>query len=320
MPDKAPGCDESRPGDNAPRVLTALPLAFRLARWWSLHGPERGRWRSWELAARLAGRGRRFQAPLHYGATALVDLADPMSRYPIAYGGMPESSLYRAITRVLAPGDTFVDVGTNFGYYTLLAAGLVGPEGAVHSFEPQPGVADLLRRSAHLNDMPWISVHELALGDEAGSATMYLPRHAQSGLGTLRGDADWMSERDARTVQVTVATLDGVADEIGPGPVRALKIDAEGYELRVLRGGLGLLRVSRPIVFFESGGGADPDEGRVTDLLRVLGCEIHRLTADGPVPLAAGDELADQQNLCALLPEDHGPAGNLLASPEEARP
>jgi len=319
MPDNTAN-DGSRPDGNMPRVLTALPLAFRLARWWSLRGPERGRWRSWELAARLAGSGRRFQAPLHYGATALVDLADPMSRYPIAYGGMPELSLYRAITRVLTPGDTFIDVGANFGYYSLLAADLVGPEGEVHSFEPQPGVCDLLRRSADLNDMPWISVHELALGDEAGSATMYLPRHAQSGLGTLRGDAEWMSERDAKTVEVAISTLDAVVSEVDAGSVRALKIDAEGYELPVLRGGLGFLRASRPIVFFESGGSDDPDDGRVSGLLRELGYEIYRLTADGPVPLAAGEELADQQNLCALLPEDHGSAGDLLAGSEEAQP
>ena len=293
------------------RVLTRLPLAFRVARWWSVSGPRRGRWRIWELAARLSGRGRVYETRLHYGATVLVDLSDPMSRYPVAYGGMTEHALHRAVRRVLSPGDTFVDVGANFGHYCLLAGMLVGPSGAVHAFEPQSSVAALLAESARRNGMSQVNVHQMALGDEPGTATMYVPRARQSGLGTLRPDAEWLASMDAATSQVRVARLDDLAGELGLERVRAIKVDAEGYEAAILRGARELLVRARPIVFFEEGPGDCDRPSEAVQLLRELGYHLWRFSADGPVLLGNVGELDQQQNLCALMPE-HGAAESLL--------
>ncbi|MCD6361447.1 MAG: FkbM family methyltransferase [Armatimonadetes bacterium] len=295
----------------AGQVLTRLPLPLRIARWWSVSGPRRGRWRVWEMAAGLSGRGRLFRATLHYGATVVLDLSDPMSRYPIAYGGMPEPALYRAITRVLSPGDTFLDIGANFGYYSLLAALLVGSTGAVHAFEPQPGVAELLRRNARDNNLPQLVVHQTALGDETGTFTLYVPHRGQSGLATLRPDADWLASRPADAIEVPVARLDDIARRMNGTRVRAVKIDAEGYELPILRGAAELLEHHKPIVFFEAGGN---ESGDPRALLAEFGYELFRLTDAGAVAVTPDARLAEQQNLCALDPDRHGPPGELLPS------
>lgn len=287
----------------AAHVLTRLPLPFRIARWWSVGGPRRGRWRSWEIAARLSGRGRLLRTTLDGDLTILLDLADPMSRYPIAYGGMPEPALGRAIRALLAPGECFLDIGSNFGYYALLAATLVGSQGAVHAFEPQPGVAGLLHRNARENNLPQLTVHQTALGDEPGVLTMYLPRAGQSGLATLRPDAGWLGERAADTIEVPVARLDDLAREHGITQVRALKIDAEGYELPILRGAGELLERCRPVVFFE----ADDEAEDPRALLAEVGYDLFRLTDAGPVPIELGEPIGEQQNLCALDPHRHHP-------------
>jgi len=227
-----------------------------------------------------------------------------MSRYPIAYGAMPEGSLARAIRALLKLGDTFLDIGSNFGYYSLLAATLVGPRGAVHAFEPQPRVAALLRRNACENDLRQITVHQTALGEAPGALTMYLPRGGQSGLATLRPDAPWLSQRAAQTIQVPVARLDDLARAQMIAQVRALKIDAEGYELPILRGAMELLQRCWPVVFFE----ADDRAGDPRALLAGLGYRLFRLTDAGPVPLAPDQQLGEQQNLCALHPDRHDPS------------
>lgn len=286
------------------QVLTRLPLTFRLAKWWSVSGPRRGRWRVWETAVRLSGSARLFRTRLDCGLTVLVDLSDPMSRYPIAYGAMPEPSLARAIRALLKPGDTFLDIGSNFGYYSLLAATLVGRRGAVHAFEPQPRVAELLRRNARDNDLPQLTVHQTALGEAPGALTMYLPRGGQSGLATLRPNAQWLSERAAETIEVAVARLDDLGREQSIAQVRALKIDAEGYELPILRGATELLDRCRPVVFFE----ADDEAGDPRALLVELGYRLFRLTEAGPVPIEPNERLGEQQNLCALDPERHDPS------------
>lgn len=293
-----------QPDDQPAKEVSRLPLPFRIARWWSVRGPRRGRWRVWELAARLSGRGRLFRTHLDCGLTVLLDLGDPMSRYPIVYGGMPEPALARAIRAVLAPGDIFLDIGANFGYYALLAATLVGPQGAVHAFEPQPQVAWLLRRNAMDNHLRQLTVHQLALSDQAGLVTMYVPVGAQSGLATLRPEARWRSAHAARLIQVQMARLDDWARERGLGPVRALKLDAEGYELAILRGATELLDRCRPVVFFE----ADDDTADPRPLLADLGYRLFRLRKGGLAPVGVREALGGQQNLCALDPGRHDPA------------
>ena len=79
------------------------------------------------------------------------------------------------------PGDVFVDGGANIGYYTLMSAELVGPQGKVFAFEPEPRNYSQLKANIvtklDLNDGRIIA-HQLALGDQKvqGAATIYLER------------------------------------------------------------------------------------------------------------------------------------------------
>lgn len=301
------------PGSGAGRAPDRLPLAFRVARWWSRSGPRRGRWRVWELAARLCGRGRTVRAPLDFGAVALLDLSDPISRYPIAYGSMPEQSLARAVSAVLAEGDVFVDVGANFGYFSLLAATRVGGGGAVHAFEPQARPCELLRQSADLNGLENISVHQFALGDTEATATIHVPTHAQSGLATLRSEGYWLGGIAQRERQVRVRRLDDVLAAEGVGAVRAIKIDTEGYELPVLRGATRILTELRPVVFYEVQISRTDEDPSVASFLAEHDYRTFALTDAGAVPVDPTATVREQHNGCALIPGTHPDGDDLLA-------
>jgi FkbM family methyltransferase len=268
------------------RMVEALPWAHRLARCWSRRGPRWGRWRLWEWACARAGQDRALVATLDHGARVRVDLADPMCRFPLTYGGMHEPALTAALAAALRPGDVFLDIGANFGYYTLLAGQLVGPAGRVICFEPNPRVAANLRASLALNDCGHVRLVQAAVGRASGAQTMFVPERGQSGLGTLSAETARDLGGSMREVTVELTSLDDFAAGTDLAAVRAVKVDAEGFELEIVAGAGEMLRRYRPLLFIEVG----PDTGsRLAASLRGLGYEVAHLAAGGRLVASAAD-------------------------------
>src|SRR4029450_8092682 len=84
------------------------------------------------------------------GSRMIVNTDDLIGRV-LAIAGVWEPNVTAAFRRTLAPGDVCLDIGAHIGYYTLLAARLVGPEGHVHAFEPAPASFRRLRANRQLN-------------------------------------------------------------------------------------------------------------------------------------------------------------------------
>lgn len=164
----------------------------------------------------------------------------------------PETSQF--VASVLREGDTFVDVGAHVGYFSMLAATLVGPGGRVLSFEPEAENFRHLQEHARLNGFAQVQAINQAVGDAEGTAEFFVNAdndggHALWDVG-LHG-FNRKSRLAPQRRQVRVTTLDRVlADE--PVPPRLIKIDAEGCEQRVLQGARGLLqRTPVPFVVCE---------------------------------------------------------------------
>lgn len=138
------------------------------------------------------------------------------------------------------PGDEVLDIGAAVGYYTLLSARLVGPRGRVVSFEPDPNNLQFLRSHVQQNRLTQVTVLPVALANEVG--TVRFGGGTGTGTGRLCDDG---------AVEVAVRRLDDVAEEINLRP-RHLKIDVEGAELDVLRGGERTIRGSRPTIFLST--------------------------------------------------------------------
>jgi FkbM family methyltransferase len=149
------------------------------------------------------------------------------------------------INSVLRGGDYFVDVGANVGVFTLLAAQMVGPFGRVFAFEPNPTVADLLRRSAVMN---WwhdrVVVSELGVGADNSDAIMHLLKYrngdsrvTQEPSRAFEKTSEFSPETEQINIQITSL------DQYFPYnvPIRFLKVDVEGFEDEVLQGASRLI-------------------------------------------------------------------------------
>lgn len=136
---------------------------------------------------------------------------------------------------------TFVDVGANNGYYTLMAAS-AGFE--VCSFEPNPVVCDMVQRSLFLNNCSEVFLNQAAVSDKYGKAQ--LSQHENhSGANSLEGDKDY-------SIEVDVVTLDDSIPEYYPEYVTLIiKVDVEGHERNVWRGAREIRETTDNIWFLE---------------------------------------------------------------------
>lgn len=158
-----------------------------------------------------------------------------------------EPETYRFVRSVLRPGMTFVDAGANLGFYTLLAATLVGPSGAVYSYEPTPETFERLASNVRLNGRTNVTLHHAALADRAGIGRLWEMRRSNHGMNTLiNGYGDG---RDLGPV--TTATIDESLSASGARRVDLMKLDVEGAELAVVRGASRTLADARPVLIIE---------------------------------------------------------------------
>jgi FkbM family methyltransferase len=155
--------------------------------------------------------------------------------------GAYEPGLQDALVRLLGPGMTVWDVGAHIGFFSLLAARLVGSGGAVHAFEPMAANRERLTAGVALNEAANVVVHDRAVSARPGSAELHAHEHSTM----------WSLLDTGRAGEpVDVVTLDLLAGELGAPDL--VKIDVEGAEVDVLRGGATLLAgEARPALLVE---------------------------------------------------------------------
>ena len=142
------------------------------------------------------------------------------------------------VNALLRPGDVFLDVGANVGFLTLLAAGRVGASGRVIGIEPYPPTFELLQKNVLSNKLPFVELHRLALSSEAGSLRLWTPapsEHREFNISVVQGE-------NTTPVDVPARTLDECLSEWKADRIQLMKIDVEGAEPRVFKGGAGMLR------------------------------------------------------------------------------
>jgi FkbM family methyltransferase len=209
----------------------------------------------------------------------------------------------RHLLDVVAPyrsGDGLVcwDVGAHFGYHTLCFAALVGCGGRVVAFEPNP--ANLARMAMNLARNPGlasrVTVKPIALSDAAGRAEFRSLDHVESGLSTGGHLASATPPNEPssyglfRRTLVQTATVDELvrSGEL-PAP-EWIKVDVEGAEAAVLRGGRGVIRTHRPLLLIE-----------VHHILQML--ELSQLLTDWGYRLQPLDREHANSGRCFILAE-----------------
>ena len=156
-----------------------------------------------------------------------------------------------AVVRVLVrDGDTSVDVGANFGWYTSLCAIAAGPTGHVFAFEPVPSTFDRLTENLQLNRLQnRVTAVRSAVGEKPGVVEVYIFDH----LSHSRASLSPLDEPKYRTVKAPLIDLDTFLSQQQVERVDFLKCDVEGSELSVLKGCKRFLdSASAPIVLIET--------------------------------------------------------------------
>lgn len=189
--------------------------------------------------------------------------------------GTYELEMQRAFAQALKTGDVLYDIGANVGFYTLLGSVCVGSSGRVYSFEPLArNVADL-KRHIELNRLSNCQVIEAAVWQNCGTERFDSSRPRSMG---------WLSK--AGTDIVSTVALDALVDSGAARAPNVLKIDVEGAEFGVLKGGSQMIRGSKPIILLATHG-QDAREACIR-LLQELGYRIESMNG---FPVRASDEL-----------------------------
>jgi FkbM family methyltransferase len=175
------------------------------------------------------------------GVSVCIDTADYAVGLPLRNTGSYEPHLVGFLQRVARAGMHVVDVGANIGFYSMLLAHAVGPDGHVSAFEPRSENCRLFLLGLARNGFRNVTLHPLALSNRIGHMTL------RSSIGSNAWTRQPEDLTDPTTVIVPAATLDSVVE----GPVDLIKADIEGAEYLALKGGEALIRRCRPIITSE---------------------------------------------------------------------
>ena len=155
------------------------------------------------------------------------------------------------LRRLLQPGQKVIDIGANYGVYALSMAQTVGPTGCVWAFEPASETAKLLAEGIGVNGFTQIVLDRSALSNTCGTAQLSLNQNSE--LNALVHDMP--STMGSETV--SLVTLDECMKKYGWRDIAFLKIDAEGEEANILKGGNQFFAELSPLVQYEVKAGED---------------------------------------------------------------
>lgn len=166
----------------------------------------------------------------------------------IIANGVWELANTKAFFRLVREGMTAVEVGANFGYFTLLGARLVGPSGRYHAFEPNASTFRCLQKSIVINGFrEYTTLVNKAVSDFTGSTNLHLSTLYTTNTNIVEDHAVIGNLSDVfTTVEIEVTTLDEYFGETTP-QIDFVKIDAEGSEPAIFRGMERILRSNERI-------------------------------------------------------------------------
>jgi FkbM family methyltransferase len=159
--------------------------------------------------------------------------------------GFYEKAISDITAKLIRIGDVVVDVGANFGWYTLLMCEAVGKEGKVFSFEPNKRMFEVLSKNITLNSFESSSVaKQIGIGASKGIAQLNAIE-GEYGLAHVLNDED-IAHADLKDIQeIHIETLDDLLAK-DEGSIAYVKIDVEGFEPFVFLGGRKILESANP--------------------------------------------------------------------------
>lgn len=165
---------------------------------------------------------------------------------------------------VLQEGDVFIDAGAHGGLYTLLSGKIVGSGGRVIAIEPNPDNLKFLRQNVRLNQLNSVNVISKAASDEKTEINLHYETKKTALTSAVTGAS--------KTVEVETMLIDEVTEKFDS--IKLLKIDTEGYDLKVLKGAYHTLQKTHYVI-------VEQNTAPVKLLLSKLGFQLATLLTSG---------------------------------------
>lgn len=271
----------------------------------------------------LENRCRALTSPVYLGGdTALcrvlglykiyLDTNDTGFASHVLLDGFWEMWLTIFFARQVKPGMTIIDVGANFGYYTLLFGSLVGGEGHVYAVEPNPCVVTKLRRTISLNGLTGrTAIIEAAAGNSDGEATLFVP-HGEPKNGTVISGRPGAPDGSGALYNVPRIRLDRLAATVPR--IDLVKIDAEGAEQDIVAGMAGILQRDKPLLLLEFNPARYRDPAAFLGELGAIYRRVRYIDFEANAAEARPQQvLSDRSGEDWLLLFDDAPAASLAA-------
>ena len=260
-------------------------------------------------------RNRALRPPVRTEIDGIVVFSseDDLAVGRLVAAGTWEPGVAATFRRLLRPGMTVLDLGANIGFFTMLAARLVGPIGLVTAVEPNLGNVRLLEASRRANGFDHVTVVPCAVAARPGM--LVLESAYSNGITHPVGERDFAALTEA--VLVPCVPVEAVL----PTGRRLdfIKIDIEGAEHVALAGCAEILRRDRPIIVTEFSPGLLASNSGVAaiDYLRLLQSLGYALAVIGDDGGASG---ATPEALLAQFEAEDGERIDLLCTPEAIAP
>ncbi|MDH5561853.1 MAG: FkbM family methyltransferase [Deltaproteobacteria bacterium] len=168
----------------------------------------------------------------------------------------------RFVRKLIQPGMNIIDIGANYGAYTLSIADKLKGQGHIWAFEPTKKTHDCLQKSIHKNQYSNITLIRTGLSDHKGTATFYTsPNSELNSLSRIEGISG-----SEETISLT--TLDDFFHENHLPQIDFIKLDAEGEEIRILQKSKQFLEKNSPLIMYELKHGSNINTPLIKELAK----------------------------------------------------
>jgi FkbM family methyltransferase len=180
-------------------------------------------------------------------------------------------------------GDTVVDIGANIGIFTVMASRFVGKSGTVAAIEPSPSSFNLMKKNLSLNECENVKPVKTALGENESIGSLNVYNRSVFNSFLARNNQVLQ-----HSVAVQIQTLDGLMQKLDLKRLDFLKIDTEGFELPILKGGVKTLLRFRPHIVGEAHPTFSDSGSKITRFLSDMGyrCQVEPLPYEAELFLA----------------------------------
>ena len=201
------------------------------------------------------------------------------------------------IEKFVSREDVCFDIGANIGAITLSLAKKVYPEGRVYAFEPGPFLFERLQYNVQLNNSLSQVIVPIKKGFSDKREVLYWGEDEK-----ISGNAMFSEQPGKDFIPLELTTIDEFVEEKGIKEINFMKIDVEGMELNVIRGGIDSIKKFKPILYYETLLGFEKIKNKelfkpIEDMLISIGYELYMLTKEKRIiptryPKYSGNTLA----------------------------